>query len=176
MLKNQSRLNECAKERKIVKVEYFEEEWSGEVLANSKNFILLHEVNDFEYGGFVIFNKKFITSITRTKQEKFDEKVIKKFAKKPDESVKWLDISSFETIFSSLKKNFNGFCVDSTEDIDTFFVGKIEKIADKHLFLTAIDTYARFYKEPIHIKIKDIGYILFGDSYSTSLLKYASSS
>lgn len=173
MLKNDKKLNLCAKEHKIVKVEYFDEEWSGEVIANTKSFILLHEVKDFIYGGFVIFNKKFISKISRDKYEKFQQKVVKNCSKKVSRNLKWLDLKSFDSIFLSLKRNSNGFCVDSTEDIDTFFVGKIEQFDDTTLSLKAINLYAKFYKKPICIKTKDIGYILFEDSYSSSLLKCA---
>lgn len=166
-------LNLYAKENKIIKLEYFDEEWSGVVLANSENFLLLRELKDFSYGGFVIFNKAFITSFSREKQEEFDEKVMLKCVQNPSCDVSWLDIKSFSSIYASLKKNFNGFCIDSTEDIDTFFVGKIVDFDEKSVSLKAVDTYARFYDEPIPIENSLIGYILFDDAYSTPLLKYS---
>lgn len=166
------KLKTYAKNSSMVTLEYLDEEWHCEVVACSEDFVLLIEVTDFVYGGFVIFNKKYIKEIERKKYEKFAQKVIQKYAKKPKIDTKWLDLSSFETIFKSLKKSYNRFCIDTIDDKDNFFVGKIVGFNDTTLTLKALDTYANFENRTQNLNIADIGYILFGDSYSKMLFKY----
>lgn len=166
------KLKTYAKNSSVVTLEYLDEEWHGEVVACSEDFVLLVEIAEFAYAGFVIFNKKYIKNITREKYERFAQKVVHKFAKKPKVDTKWLDLSSFETIFKSLKKHYNKFCIDTTDDKDNFFVGKIIEFDNDTLTLKALDTYANFEQHTQSLNVKDVGYILFADNYSKMLFKY----
>lgn len=171
MIKDE-KISQYVKNNSVVKVEYLSEEWTGQVLRDSKNFLLLHEIRDYAYDGFVIFNKNFITKIERKKYEKFTQSLMEKCAKKPEQSLKWLNLKSFDTLLNSLQKNHNKFCVDTTDDENNFFVGKIIKYNDETISIKALDTFANFEDKLVLVNAKDIGYILFSDSYSKMLFKY----
>ena len=157
-----------------VKLYYFEDEIYGQIIMNSKDFIVIKDIKDWHYNGYMIFLKKSILKIKYGKLEKFREKIIKnKFFSKNIEPEKWLNITSFKSIFTSLKNNFNQICIEgASEDVNQFMIGKIKNFDSKGVYINKLTTYADLDEEETYVPNINITCIYFNDEYSLDLFLY----
>ena len=157
-----------------VKLYYFEDEIYGRILKESDNFIVICDIKDWHYDGYMIFPKKYISKIKYGKLEKFREEIMNKFSLTIKVNLEWLNIDSYHTIFSSLSQNYNEICIESAlKDINHFMLGKIVKQSKNNLYINKLDTYGTWGIGKIKIPTKNITCIYFKDEYSSTLFKYS---
>ena len=117
-----------------VKLYYFEDEIYAYILKQSKEFILIVDIVDWHFHSYMIFPKKYIKKIKYKKLEKFREKVMNKVNNNNYNPLDYLDIHSLDSIFLSLKNNYNLICIEgATKDVNQFIIGQIVKFNSNKL-------------------------------------------
>lgn len=171
MITKKVNIKKLIKDKSQVKLNYFEDEVYGQILKQSDKFILIREIKDWHFDGYIIFPTKYISSIKHGKLEKFREKVLNK---KINFDLTWLDISSYKSIFKTLKINYNEIGIEGAEEnVNQFVIGKIESFDKNNLYLLKLSPYAKFEKKEVIIPKKEITAIYFGDEYNTKLFEYS---
>ncbi len=167
-----NKINFCIQNNSIVKIYYFKEEFYGYILMNSKNFLLIREMFDFQYRGFIIFNKQYIKKIKISKQEIFYKHLMSTYTNIPYFDYKWIKLKSIKKLLKSLYDNYNEICLETVKKKNIFLVGKIIKFDNKYVYIRSLDTMANYDQNIDKLKLKHIGKIVFADSYSKLLFKY----
>lgn len=157
-----------------VKLYYFEDEIYGQILKHSKDFILINEIKDWHYDGYMIFPKQNISKIEYGELEKFRQKILTPLDYQIlGNDIDWLNINSFQTIFLSLKNTYNTICIEGADnDVNQFILGEISEYDTYNLFINKLNIYAELDLKEIEIPIKDITCITFKDEYSRKLFEY----
>lgn len=174
---NNEKIDSYIKNTSQVKLYYFEDEICGQILSHSKNFILIRDVKDWHFDGYMIFPKKYISKVRYSKVEKFRENLMKKFLNKVSIfDIKWLKLNSFKDIFESLHSNYPEVCIEgATECVNQFKIGKIVNYTKKELYINELNIYAKLSSKELRIPIKDITCIYFKDEYSSILFSFENS-
>ena len=166
------KIDKYIKKMSQVKLYYFEDEIYGVILRQSEKFILIRDIKDWHYDGYMIFPKKYISKIKYTKVEKFREKVMNESISKIN-NIQWLNLNTYDTLFSALMKNYNEICIEgASEEVNQFMIGKIAGYSKKSLAINKLDIYAKLSSKKIEIPIKEITCIYFKDEYSSKLFAY----
>lgn len=169
MIENK-KINRYIKNKSQVKLFYFEDEVYVQILKQSNKFILVGEIKDWHFDGYIIFPKKYISKIKYSKLEKFREEVMQE---KIENNLNWLDITSYKTIFNSLKNNYNEIIIEGAEKkINQFVVGMIKNFDKYNLYFVKLSPYGKLDNTPIVIPKKEITCIMFRDEYTTKLFEY----
>jgi hypothetical protein len=137
--------------------------------------MLIRGLDDWHFDGYIIHMIKNIKNIKYNKLEIFREKITKTLQwYQDDHSVDWIDLSSWATIFQSLKDNYNEICIwGATEEVDQFMIGVITKFDDRYLLINKLTIFGKITKSEYQIPINEITHISFGDEYSRILFEYA---
>lgn len=168
----EKKISEYIELKSQVKIYYFEDEIYGTILKESSKFILIRDIKDWHYDGYMIFPKKYISKIQYKKIEKFREKVMDEAIDNID-NIKWLNLNTYDTLFFSLVENYNKICIEGASDkVNQFIIGKISEYSKKNLAINKLDIYAKLSSEKIEVPIKDITCIYFKDEYSSKLFEY----
>ncbi|MFK7749169.1 MAG: hypothetical protein AB8B65_12310 [Kordia sp.] len=149
---------------------------TGYLVASSKNFVLIAEIEDFYFFGFHCIPIRTITNIRRNKNdeyfgmifEKESPKVFKKIFQKSNS----INLNSFQNILKNLK-NQNECVIIESERIkdDLFSIGHIQKISKKTVAIKHFNAQG-FLEEPIKEKLQKITKITYQDNYSNTFKKY----
>ena len=145
----------------------------GYIVENKSPFLLIHKNEEFNLNGFSIIRKDQVDSIRYDKFEKTIENILlKEEISNQDLTPKFeLDLTSWESIFSSLKKADRHVIIEY-ESKGYFFIGRIEKVNKKSLELRYYDASGLWEKETTKIKYKKITIVKFEDRYIEVFRKY----
>ena len=156
-----------------VKLFYFNEKIYCQILKQSDDIILVKDIKDWHYDGYMIFPKKFITKVKYSKIEKFREQILEPLEKNDYLDSISIDIENMHDCLKSLQKNNYGICIENANnDKYIFLLGKIMKIKKEQVSLRLLNTFGE-YKKNRKIKIDNITCIFFSDEYSRKLFEYA---
>ena len=145
----------------------------GQILAQSKDTLVLHQVDEWHFDGFLILAKKIVSNIQYGSLEIFQEKVLRSEHPKVRSKIpSWLDCSDWNSMLTSLKNKQVPVCVQGKPKARNFAIGLVDKIDDKIITLIEINTKAKLCKTETTISRKNIAYIFFGDEYSSVLSKH----
>lgn len=171
---NKLNLNTYIKNSLQVKIYYFEDEIYGQILMQSTDFILIREIKDWHYDGYMILPKQYIANIGHTELEQFRAKILPPLSSTIYQtSINWLNLDSFDTILASLLKNYNEISVEgAANDVNQFMIGKLIEYNKNNIYIQQLNIYAEFLSEPIEIPLEDITCITFKDEYSLKLFEY----
>lgn len=173
--KYNKKINKYISNQEQVKIYYFEDEIYGQILINSNDFILIKDIKDWHFDGYIIFPKNYISKIRCSKLEKFRKKLIvnKIVIRKEMEILKWLNLTSFENIFISLRDHYNKVCIEGADkNINQFIIGEINKVNNKEISIYKLNIYGKLSSKEIKVPNKDITCIYFADEYSSILFNY----
>lgn len=156
---------------------FFDREYnlSGFILKMSKDFLLLHLVDDHLLDGYAILRQDDYDSIRCGPFEKTYKKILK------SEGIldttygldKNIDLASWEDILQDLKKYDYHIIIENTKkDNLDFFIGPIKKAGKTTVSIHNYDATGKLDKKPTKIKLDKIKTITFGDRYSTIFRKY----
>jgi len=172
-------LNKFLKKKDCVKI-YREvrdgsEDVYGVITGISNDFLQLAENHEFKFNGEVVFRQDHYESIRCSKFEKTIKKILLAENEITDNKpVKTqLDLKSWESIFSDLKKHDIHVIVDC-EDLEEaiFSIGAIGEITKKSVEVHNYDAAGKLDKKPTLVKFKDVTIVRFNDAYSKTFRKY----
>lgn len=144
------------------------------LISNDKLFLSIEE-DDFILNGYSIRRHVDLIKV-QIKENKCIE-ILKREGivdsiKTPD-----IDISNWETVFTSLLKMNKNIIVESeslNNDESEFFIGRIDKVFKKFVYLYHFDADGIWQDEPFKIQYTEITSVSFGTRYVESFSKYLS--
>lgn len=88
-----------------------------------------------------------------------------------------VDITSWGTVFHSLKKHGRFIIVENEKDEDGrfFYLGVIKKVKKSSVIISPVDADGKWFDD-VKLRYSDITSVTFGDRYSSAFEKYLSSS
>jgi hypothetical protein len=175
MQRFERRIQSYIDNRSLVDIAFFDEEYDAIILAHSQKFILLADIYEFSFLKNVIIVKEHIKRITYNKLQKFHEHLCKKYANCSDiKNIEWLDLTSYQSIFQTLKDNCNEISISGDEEyVNQFMIGRITEYNDQYLYVNKLGVFGEISKEEYEIPINEITSISFADEYSKILFNYA---
>jgi hypothetical protein len=155
---------------------------SGEVLDNStgyivgysKKFVIVQETDDFRLLGCKIFPVDQIETLRRNEFDEYYDKIMewegeKKNLKSPD----GIDLSSWKSVFESLKDQGEHVIVECELDgNEQFVIGSITKVTGKNVFVRYFDAQGILEDKPTKFPYKSVTIVGFSDRYIDVFSKY----
>ncbi len=146
---------------------------SGILLVEGEDWVLISSIfSDYIVDGYMLINKKYITSIHRTEKEMFTEKVLK--ASDKTDIVPYIDIPhlSIDSLFKWLEDKHIVFQIDNRDE-NQCWIGKILDSTKKSIFLTPLTPKGEWDKSLYYAFRKaNIRIISFNSDYINSLMAY----
>lgn len=147
---------------------------SGYIVAYSKDFIILQEVNDFRMLGYLVLPVTQIVEVRYNKVDKYFDKIMV-WEKEADKvSLPYnIDLTDWNTIFQSIK-GYELTVIIECEDpsIGAFIIGPIVRITKKRVHISYFDAQGYIDEDPIRVKYADISIVKFDDRYANVFGKY----
>jgi hypothetical protein len=141
---------------------------------NDKLFFVVNE-DDFIFDGFSIYRFKDLKKV-KIKNDMCDI-ILKKEGLTSNIVVPNIDISSWKSVFESLKKMKRNIIVEK-QTIDgkdsEFVIGRIEKIYKNFAYVWNFDSDGIWDDSPIKVPYSEITNIIFGSRYVDTFSKYIS--
>ncbi len=135
---------------------------------------MIHAINNFRFDGYIIMPIYAIKKARISEYEVANLHILKEEGILKDLGIKYpIDLNSWQSIFESIKAHKQFAIVESEQaQVDSFLIGKLEKIGKKKLSLLYFDGAGIFEKDIIKKKYKDITSVQFDDNYTNTFSKY----
>jgi hypothetical protein len=150
------------------------EKSQGYVVDFSKNFVLLHESDDFELDGYSIFPIKAIAKIQSSNTDKHYDKVMHLEGVTDDVANRHkIDLRDWTSIFKSIRASGLNVIVENEDPSDkSFDIGPITKVTKTAVYLRYFDSQGCLDKEPTKIPFDLITIVKFDGRYVNTMSKY----
>ena len=161
------------KVQRQVGIDVFEKS-NGYIVDFSKDFIVLHETDDFELNGYVVFPIKTISEIQFNNKDKYYDKIMRSegLTDKVENKYK-IDLTSWTSIFKSIKDLDLNVVIENEDPNDkSFDIGPITKVTKKSVYIRYFDSQGYFDKEPTKISFDFITRVKFDERYTNVISKY----
>lgn len=148
---------------------------TGFILDASKEFILVQKEDEFLLDGYLLFQKKQIEDIRCNTFDKVSKKILKSEGVLDREyGIKNnINLLSFQTIFTDIKKEFGCAIVECEQGDDPVFViGPIKRVNKDSLSIQHFDAKGMLEKKVTKVPFSDITLVTFGDRYTSTFKKY----
>ncbi len=146
----------------------------GYIVDYSNDYIILQETEDFKVFSYLVLPISQISDIRNNSSDKFYDKIMK-WEKEIDKVslLHTIDLTSWQTIFKSLKKTGLNIIVEcENPSIDTFTIGPIVKATKKLVYILYFSPTGFFDEKPTSIDYSSITKAVFDDRYINILSKY----
>lgn len=173
--KIRKRLEKAVKTRQPCRMymEYNKEAFRYIPLKISEKLFLGAEENDFQFNGFSV---RRIGDIEKIKvEEDFVANITMKEMNAEEMDIPDIDITDWESVFTSLEKWGRITIVEKEHTLREeciFAIGKIEKVARKHVFLRYFGPDGMWDKEQWKIPYEEITSVTVGSRYAETYAKY----
>ena len=152
--------------------------FQGIIFAQSENFIIMSDCQDFNFDGFVLIRKKDISKVAHTDSQIFFKKVLEKenIIQSIVEKYKLLELEfiDFKHIFEYVRnKNIALIIECNYGKEDDFFIGPITDINDKKVKIKFLSTQGHLDMRPTSVKLKKITIVKINSPYTDIYYKYA---
>lgn len=152
--------------------------FEGIIFDQNEEFLVMCDLSDFNYDGFVVLRKEDISSIKRSENEKFFNKILKeeKIIKEIQRRSGYLDfeLGDTEQMFRQLKKMGIATIIECLYDSEEAFqIGPIVKAKADKLKMDYFNSRGEFDQASVTIKYKDITFFRFDSPYANLFFKYA---
>lgn len=152
--------------------------FQGIIFSQNEKFILMCDLEDFNYDGFVVARKSDISEIKHTDNEHFYNVIIEK------EGIKKTLIKTFEALdfklgnqldmFEQLLKLNLPIIVERLYETESKFqIGPIKKLVKKKLYIDYFNAKGEYDLKPVSSKFKDITFFKFDSPYANLFFKYS---
>jgi hypothetical protein len=183
--KLKKRLKKHIKEKNFVKVYIANSEgftlthFNGLIFDHNDEFILMGEVQDFNYDGFIVARKSDISEIKRTDDEVFYDSIIESEGLKADLIKKSnslnFQLGSFVDMFEQIRTQEKSIIIDRLYETETkFHIGTIQNVEKKKVLVNSINAKGEYDLKPVMSKFKDITFFRMDSPYSNLFVKYSS--
>lgn len=147
---------------------------NGYILEHNSEFVIVYEVEDFIPRGCAVIPMHYIKKVKRDGSLKYSDKIMEWEGIKDKVALDTeVDLTSFATLFKSLKKaNKNIIVQNESPLIDMFVIGPIAKVTSVAIFVRFFDTKGYTNEELTRIQFTDISKVVFDDYYIEAFSKY----
>lgn len=153
----------------------FSELSEGYIMAYSKDFILLREVNDFMFWGYSIFPISSVMDIRYNDNDKYYDFINKlehpKSEFELDPNLK-MNITSFNSIFQKLKEEASIIIECEKHKHGYFCIGLVERTGNKSVSMQYYNAQGFLDEKLVKYKFKQITKITFKDNYNRVFSNY----
>jgi hypothetical protein len=146
----------------------------GYIVGHSKDFIILQETDDFSFYGYSVLPVSQIIEIRFNSYDRYYDKIMK-WEKEIDKVslAHKIDLTSWQTIFKSIKKTGLGVIVECEDpDIDTFTIGPVVRTSKKLVYILYFGATGISDDKPTSIDYASITNVRFDDRYINVFSKY----
>lgn len=154
-------------------IEIGEELIYGIIVSFSREIVLLYNLVDFIFDGYIVINTLHISNICVGKSDLFCSKIMRKENKMPKRNLLTdLGTDNFEDAFKILMKKEKcvSVYINGRED---FVLGEIKEVTFEYAVLKLIDAAGEWCNELEKVYYRNIEKLLFADSYTVLMYKYA---
>ena len=151
--------------------------FEGFIFEQNRDFILMSDMNDFNYDGLVVLRKSDISEIKHTDKIKFFHKILKKEKIKKRIFKRRAKIDfKLETMYKMMKQlkklQIPIICEHLYEKEELFQIGPIQKVGKKKAEIKYFNALGKFDFKPAIAKYKSITYIQIDSPYANIFYKY----
>lgn len=152
--------------------------FNGIIFAQNDDFVVMNDMFDFNFDGFVVVKKSDVSEIKRTENEVFFDKIIESEGLKNIIEDKYTELNfplgNFPEMFEFLRIKGKPIIIQNLYDgKDTFQIGPINKIEKKKVFIDYFNSRGEYDMKPVSSKFKDITYFRIESPYANMFFKYA---
>ncbi len=138
----------------------------GVIVDYDADWMLMRALSDYHVDGYVIFRSKDLKDFSRSKREKWAEKVLKqKYGTWPKPPK--IPLTDLESILRALTRKYGVFTL-RTKDPSVCWLGKLSTIDAKYLVIDDLTPRAKW-EGTYKFRISEIRAIEFDDDYINSL-------
>jgi len=148
--------------------------FNGIVVDQNKNFVMMLDFSDFNYDGFVVFRKKDISEIERTRSEAFFQKILEreKCLYNFLENRSPVKLEGMRKMFKRLKKNNIPVIVEQRyKREDIFQIGPIHGVEKKKVRINYFNSRGEYDLKPVSSRFKDITFFRIDSPYTNLFYK-----
>lgn len=147
---------------------------NGYIVDNSGHFVLMQEVEDFRFLGYVIFPISTITQIRFNNNDKYYDKIMQWEKQVDNVSKKYkIDLTDWISIFKTIKKaGFNVIIENENPEEESFDIGPIIKTTKTAVYIQYFNAMGYLDSEPTKITFGKITIAKFDDHYVNVFSKY----
>ncbi|MEE1945474.1 hypothetical protein VRU48_10165 [Pedobacter sp. KR3-3] len=144
------------------------------ILDYSDDFVLVKEIAEIHPDGFRIIPIIDIVKIRNNKYDKYMDYMLESEGLKEGIKITFkIDLSNWQSIFTSLKENDLNCIIENESDKNFFFsIGPVIEVKKKSLWHIDFDPEGYLDNEPSKIKFKNITSITFDNNYINVFSKY----
>lgn len=138
------------------------------VLDRGPSLVLLQDESSFRLDGYSIVNLADVTAVRSGRLERFTERLLKQEEIRPAPPPVSIDLADWRSVLKSLQaygKHVIIECETGDEDLDEFFIGRIEKLNKVSLAFRHFDALGQWDDEPTTIRFRDITRVRFDERY-----------
>lgn len=138
------------------------------VLDVGPKLVLLQDESSFRLDGYSIVNLADVTAVRSGRLERFSERMLKGEKIRPALPPVRVDLTDWRTVLKSLQtsgKNLIIECEPGDEDLDEFYIGRIEKLNKATVSFRHFDALGQWDDEPTTIRFRDITRVRFDERY-----------
>lgn len=152
--------------------------YTGFILEQNDELVLLADTYDFKPNGLVVCRKKDINEILYSDQQKFMEKVMLKEGR-IDEVIARRQLYKFELgtlkeLLDYILENDLAFTAECKYGSrDDFYLGTLESVKNKKFVMNYINADGRYDFKTIPVRFEDVTMLTFDNEYANFIRKYA---
>ena len=151
--------------------------FEGFIFEQNKDFVLMNDMRDFDYDGFVVLRKSDINEVKHTGNEKFYLHILKKehIKKKIFQKRKQLDfhLDTLQNMMKQIKKlKIPIICEHLYKKNDLFQIGTIKKVSKKRARMRYFNARGKFDFKLLSVEYKTLTYIRIDSPYTNLFYKY----
>jgi hypothetical protein len=150
------------------------EKTNGYIVDYTDDFVLFQETNDFDVDGYAIIPIKTISKIIYSNSDKYFDKILHlEGITDTIEKKHKIDLTSWATIFKSIKKSgFNVIVENEDPENTTFDIGPITKITKSSVYVRYFNAVGILNEQATKINWNFITIVKFDDKYTNMFSKY----
>lgn len=151
--------------------------FGGIIVEQNEKFILMSDLNDFNFDGVVIVRKSDISNVKRSINESFFDTIIEKEGIKQAIIQRTANLNfklgDFTEMFISLKELGIAIIIEQLyANVSKFQVGPVSKVDKKKVFLDYFNANGEFDFKPVTSKFKDITFVRIDSPYANLFFKH----
>ncbi len=175
-------LNKHQKKQNFVKIYLADDNgtalnhFEGVVLDHNAEFVMMLDLMDFNYDGYVVFRKADICEIKRSKNEVFFQKILHKenLLQPILNDFHPIKLGGMEDMFKQLKKRKLPIIVKRLYGSDDIFqIGPIHSVTQKKVRINYFNAQGEFDLKPVVSKFTSITFFRVDSIYANLFNKYA---
>ncbi|OJJ20161.1 hypothetical protein BKI52_16955 [marine bacterium AO1-C] len=146
----------------------------GYIVGYSDDFVVLQESDDFKLLGFNVLPVDHLLEIRYNHYDKYYDKIMGWEEEKDKIGLKTkVNLTDWKAVFKTFQKKKMSVIVEcENPKINSFTIGQVKRITDKHVYILYFDAAGFLDEKPTKLKFENITKITFDDRYVDIFSKY----